>query len=369
VKSIRVSITSSPYNVIIGQGTLAQAGKQIISVLGRRPAKCCVITAQPIWKHWGKVLEASLKNAGLNAFVLKIPDGERHKNLHEVEKLLVGMAKHGADRTSIVIALGGGVVCDMAGFAASIYMRGIPVVQLPSTLLAQVDAAIGGKTGVDLKPGKNLAGSFHQPHLVIEDTETLRTLPQREYRAGLFEVIKCGIIRDPRLFQVLEDERKAILARKQDPVQHIIEASVKVKADVVSADEREGDLRRVLNFGHTIGHAIEAATGYKQLLHGEAVAWGMIAAIQISCRMKTLNNELATLMTDQIKSYGPLPAIRVRREHIISFLASDKKNVAGVPHFILLAGVCSTVVRNDVPMSLIREVIDSLLTHSKISNK
>lgn len=367
MNSIPVLVAPYPYEVIIGKGLLASAGAQVISTLVHRPTKCAIITAQPIWKHWGRTLEKSLSATEHECFVLKVPDGECNKNIRVIEKLLHGMAKHGADRSSIVIALGGGVVCDMAGFAASIYMRGIPVVQIPTTLLAQVDAAIGGKTGVDLKAGKNLAGTFHQPSLVIVDPVVLRTLPEREYRSGLFEVIKCAIIRDARLLEYIEENRKAILARNPSTVQHIIEASVKVKADVVSSDERESGLRRILNFGHTIGHAIEAATGYKHLLHGEGVAWGMIAAIQISCKMKMLSDELATLMTDLVLSYGPLPPIRVSCKQIIKFLASDKKSVSGVPHFVLLNGICSTRVRDDVPLSLICEIVDSILVQSKKS--
>jgi len=354
MNSIRVSVAPNPYSVIIDQGVLVQTGEQIISALGHRPTKCAIITSQPVWKHWGRTLEKSLKKSGLEAFILMVPDGERYKILREIEKLLIGMSAHGADRASVVIAFGGGVVCDMAGFAASIFMRGIPVVQLPTTLLAQVDAAIGGKTGVDLKAGKNLAGTFHQPRLVIADTETLRTLPQREYRSGMFEVIKCGIIRDATLFQFLEAERKA---------------TVKEKADVVSADEREGGLRRILNFGHTIGHAIEASTGYKQMLHGEAVAWGMIAAIQIGCKMKTINDELGALMTDQVRSYGPLPKIRVLTEKVMGFLVSDKKSVAGASHFILPTGIGSTEVRNDVPIIVIRQTIEKLIAKSKNQKK
>ena len=192
------------------------------------------------------------------------------------------MVQRGGDRTSVVIAFGGGIVTDMAGFLAAIFMRGIPVIQIPTTLLAQVDAAIGGKTGVNLVSGKNLIGSFHQPLAVLIDPAVLDTLPDREYRAGLYEIVKAGIIRDAELFAYLADHSADVLAREPDAVDRIIADSVRMKAEVVSGDERESDLRRILNFGHTFGHALEAETGYTRFLHGEAVAWGMRAAVYLA---------------------------------------------------------------------------------------
>ena len=210
--------------------------------------------------------------------VLFLPGGEERKRLAPVEALAEEMVRRGGDRSSLVVAFGGGVVNDMAGFLAAIFMRGIPVLQVPTTLLAQVDAGIGGKTGVNLVCGKNLIGAFHQPLAVLIDPAVLETLPEREYRAGLYEIVKAGIIRDAPLFRFLAERRADVLARKAGAVDRIIADSVRMKAEVVSADEREGDLRRILNFGHTIGHALEAETAYTRFLHGEAVAFGMRAA-------------------------------------------------------------------------------------------
>ena len=207
-----------------------------------------------------------------------MPDGEAAKRLGTLEKLASAMVVAGADRHSVILALGGGVVGDVAGFLASIFMRGIPVVQIPTTLVAQVDSAIGGKTGVNLVSGKNLIGTFHQPLAVLADPDVLTTLPEREYRSGLLEAMKYGVIRNPAIFDLMESQREAILRRDVALLEQLIVECIKVKADVVSADEREGGERRILNFGHTIGHALESATKYRHFLHGEAVGWGMIAA-------------------------------------------------------------------------------------------
>src|SRR5579859_1219703 len=209
--SVTVRLPARAYDVRIGSGLLRDAGAAVRAAMGRVPTLCVVVADRKVNKHWGKALKVSLQDASLKQAWIVLPDGERHKNMGSVTNILSEMVKAGADRKSIVLAFGGGVVGDMAGFAASIYMRGISVIQIPTTLLAQVDASIGGKTGVDLPQGKNLAGTFHQPHLVLIDVATLRTLPEREFRAGLFEVIKCAIIRDPQLFQFLYDQRKKIL--------------------------------------------------------------------------------------------------------------------------------------------------------------
>src|SRR5262249_18259142 len=241
-----------------------------------------VVSTEDVWRHAGGPLKAAL--ADVSHEVLHLPGGEDQKRLTPIERLAEQMVERGADRSSIVIAYGGGIVNDMAGFLAAIFMRGIPVLQIPTTLLAQVDAGIGGKTGVNLVSGKNLIGSFHQPVAVITDPALLETLPEREYRAGLWEIVKAGIIREPALFRYLDEHRADVRARRPAAVDHIIAESVRMKAEVVSSDEREGDLRRILNFGHTFGHALEAETQYRRFLHGEAVAWGMRAAIYLGER-------------------------------------------------------------------------------------
>ncbi len=245
---------------------------RVAAFIPDRAAKLFTVTTEDVWRLHGPAFKAQFAPEKLN--VLFFPGGESKKRLSEIEKLAEQMLEKGADRTSLVIGFGGGIVTDVSGFLAAIFMRGLPVIQVPTTLLAQVDAASGGKTGVNLVGGKNLVGSFHQPLAVLIDPDVLSTLPPREYRAGLFEVIKCGIIRDPALFRLLAERSGDVLGMNADAVDQLIAAAVKIKTEVVSEDEREGDLRRILNFGHTIGHALEAETEYVRFLHAEAVDWG-----------------------------------------------------------------------------------------------
>lgn len=295
-----------------------------------------------------------------------MPDGERHKTLNTVYTLVKQMADEGVDRSSLVIAFGGGMVGDVAGFAAAIYMRGIPVVQIPTTLLAQVDASIGGKTGVNLPAGKNLAGSFHQPKLVLIDLSVLSTLPDREYRAGFFEVIKCGVIRDAKLFDAIEKDPQKFLKRVPASLMQAITSSVTVKADVVSRDEREGGLRRILNFGHTVGHALEADGHYKTLLHGEAVGWGMIAAAQLGASVGITPRKVAERVTNVVLQCGPLPRVNSDPGKIIKLIQSDKKTRRGTPHFVMATAVGKTRIVADIPSAAIRKVVANL---SKMSTR
>ena len=259
------------------------------------------------------------------------------------------MVRLGADRSSIVIAVGGGIVTDMGGFLAAIFMRGIPVIQIPTTLLAQVDAAIGGKTGANLVSGKNLIGSFHQPMAVLIDPSVLDTLPEREYRAGLYEVIKHGIIRSPSLFQLFEERRDDVLSMKEDAVDQMIIESVRIKADVVSSDERESNVRKILNFGHTFGHALEAETEYHRFLHGEAVAWGMKAAVWLGNLRGMIDDGVRDRMLKCIRAYGPIPSVAgIDVENLHGRLAADKKTVQNKVHFVLPTRIGEVVVVNDV---------------------
>ncbi len=282
--------------------------------------------------------------------------------MSSVEALAEQMVALGADRTSIVIGFGGGIVTDVSGFLAAIFMRGVPVLQLPTTLLAQVDAATGGKTGVNLVSGKNLIGSFHQPLAVLIDPDVLSTLPPREYRAGLFEVIKCGIIRDRALFDLLAERADDVLRMQPDLVDDLVAAAVRIKAEVVSADERESDVRRILNFGHTIGHAIEAETGYVRFLHGEAVAWGMLAATRLAELLGMLSvNEVERIQT-VICRYGPLPsAEELDPDRLLARLGSDKKTVQGKIHFVLPTAIGEVKIVSEIDPALIRQaMVDSL---------
>jgi 3-dehydroquinate synthase len=356
VKKIPVNLGPASYQVLIANGLLRHAGASIRQHMGDT-ARCIVVTAPCIARLWRKPLASSLKAAKINFDVITIPDGEKHKNLATIETLLKKMTIAGADRGSVVIAFGGGVIGDVAGFAASIYMRGLPIVQVPTTLLAQVDAAIGGKTGVNLSTGKNLVGAFHQPKLVLIDPNVLETLSDREFRAGLFEVIKCGVIRDAKLFEELERNLPKVLARDASTLMRAIEASVTVKADVVSQDEREGDLRRILNFGHTVGHALEAATNYKTFLHGEAVAWGMVAAATIGQEAGITPMSVAGRVREIVLRCGPLPAVNVRPNDILKFIQSDKKTLHGIPHFVLPTRIGATTISNKISPAMIRHAV------------
>jgi 3-dehydroquinate synthase len=357
---IRVPVTtpSRSYEVLIGSGLLARAGECLGNLLASR--RVFVVTVPPVRKRWAKVLVKSLTDAGIQTTLLEMPDGERAKRLTTLEKLADQLVKQGADRGATFIALGGGVVGDVTGFLASVYMRGVDVIQVPTTVLAQVDAAIGGKTGVNLVSGKNLLGTFHQPRTVLADTAVLSTLPVREYRAGLYEALKAGIIGDPGLFKLFEEKHKEILARDPAVVEKVIADSVRLKASVVSADEREGGLRQVLNLGHTIGHALEAETQYKVLLHGEAVAWGIVAATYIALATAKLDSVTAGRIMNAVLGLGELPRVNVKTANIVRRLRSDKKTRQGVVHFILPREIGKVEITSDVSETIVRSAVEEM---------
>ncbi len=317
-----------------------------------------IVSSSTIWGLWGQVLQDGLGSTSWQ--VILMPEGESAKNLRSLERMAEEMVATGADRNCLVIAFGGGVVGDVGAFLASIYMRGVPVVQVPTTLLAQVDAAIGGKTGVNLKAGKNLLGTFHQPRAVLIDPEVLGTLSEREFQAGLYEVLKCGVIRNAKLFEFMHANQRAIQKREQRALEFIIAESVKVKAEVVSKDEREGGLRRILNFGHTVGHALEAETNYELLLHGEAVGLGMNAATFIAAERGLLSKKEAKRIIANVARLGPIPAVKVNPERILYRLGSDKKTVGGVTHFVLPTEIGRAKVVNDVASDLIIKAVEKI---------
>lgn len=355
---IPVAAPSRSYEVLLGSGLLARAGECLREIVGSR--RVFVVTVSPVRRRWGKVLRQSLSGAGLHSEILEMSDGERFKRLATLEKLAEKLVALRADRGTVLIALGGGVVCDVTGFLASVYMRGVDVIQIPTTVLAQVDAAIGGKTGVNLRSGKNLLGTFFQPRVVLIDPAVLSTLPSREYRAGLYESLKAGIIGDAALFHLFEERRREILDRDPAVVEKVIADSVRLKASVVSADEREGGIRQVLNLGHTIGHALEAETRYTQLLHGEAVAWGMIAATNIALSTGKLDSVVAGRITSAILAFGHLPRMKVRTAGIMKRLHSDKKTKNGVVHFVLPREIGKVEIVSDVPESVVRSAVDEM---------
>jgi 3-dehydroquinate synthase len=358
---VTISIPGRPYEAVIGSGLLMRAGAQLRNLLGASDARnLFVVTVPPVRREWGKKLMRSLSDAGLKANILEMPDGERHKKLSTVEHLAENLTRLRADRSAIIVAFGGGVVGDVAGLLASLYMRGVDVVQIPTTVLAQVDASIGGKTGVNLRGGKNLLGTFHQPRIVLIDPAVLSTLPEREFRAGLYESLKCGVIGRPELFARLERAQVKQLRQEPASLEWVIAESVKLKAEVVSADEREGGLRRVLNFGHTIGHALEAESGYRRFLHGEAVAWGMIAAAHIAAETGHCGNNVAQRIKDAVLALGKLPKVNARSKDILHLLQSDKKTRNRVVHFVLPRTIGQVEIVNDVPEKLIIGAVDEL---------
>lgn len=359
MSQVTVHVLPRPYQAIIENGLLARAG----SVLGEllpQASRIFVVTVPPVRKRWGTKLLGSLRKAGFAPEVIPMPDGEPAKRFATVEAMAEKLARLGADRKAVIIALGGGVTGDVGGLLASLYMRGIELVQIPTTVLAQVDASIGGKTAVNLMAGKNLIGTFHHPRVVLIDPAVLKTLPEREFRAGLYEALKCGIIGNVELFLRFEQNRARILKRDPIELEWLITQSVKLKAEVVSADEREGGLRRVLNLGHTIGHALEAETGYKKLLHGEAVAWGLIAATNIALSVGRTDSVTAGRIADAVLSLGRLPEVNVSSRKILKRIQSDKKTQNGVIHFILPREIGKVEVANDVPERAVIDAVEEL---------
>jgi 3-dehydroquinate synthase len=354
--SFRVETPFDSYSAIVERGAIGQVAQH----LPKHTGKVFVVSTEDVWRHQGDALARGLQ--GIPHEVLYLPGGEDRKRLAPLERLAEEMVERGGDRSSAVIAFGGGIVNDMGGFLAAIFMRGIPVVQVPTTLLAQVDAAIGGKTGVNLVSGKNLIGSFHQPVAVLIDPAVLETLPEREYRSGLYEIIKAGVIREPGLFQYLAAHSEDVLNRTPAAIDRIIEDSVRMKVEVVSSDEREGDLRRILNFGHTFGHALEAETAYTRFLHGEAVAWGMRAAVYLSELTGHLSAEDSVEILETLQLYGPIPPLDgIPAGNLMARLVHDKKTIRGKVHFVLAVRIGEVTVVSGIEDRLVLEAIRSSL--------
>lgn len=351
---VRTPHTSYPN--VVQRGVLARVEEYV----PRDTGKVFIVTTEDVWRLHGEKIRAQFEEGSYR--VLIFAGGEANKRLSSLETLADQMLHFGADRKSIVIGFGGGIVTDLSGFLAAVFMRGIPVLQIPTTLLAQVDAATGGKTGVNLAGGKNLIGSFHQPRAVLIDPDVISTLPAREYRAGLFEIVKCGVIRDPELFRLMEQRSEEVLSAAPEVVDSLISSAVKIKAEVVSADEREGDLRRILNFGHTIGHAIEAETEYIRFLHGEAIAWGMLAAARLSALLNLLSDSDFERIRATVCRYGPLPSARdLQPERLFARLASDKKTMKGKVHFVLPTSIGEVTIRPDVSKESVLQAMNDTL--------
>ncbi len=344
---LQVTTRTATYPVHIGTGVLVGLSSALAALPGAI-SKIVVVTSPEIERFWGDAVMGPLRQAGYPVELLRVPAGEREKRLSTLETLCEQMAALGADRDTLLIALGGGVLGDMTGFLAAIYMRGLRFVQIPTTLLAQVDSSVGGKTGANLAAGKNLVGSFHQPVAVFADIETLRTLPTRELRAGLQESVKSAIIRDAALFDFMERETDRILSGDAEALAHVVEASIRIKAAVVAADEFETGERAILNFGHTIGHAIEAATHYTALLHGEAIGWGMIAAVRLAETRSAIAPQDAVRIVALIHRTTALPAFEATAQQLANLTSRDKKKRSGVLKFVLPTGIGRVDLVRDV---------------------
>ncbi|PSQ91723.1 MAG: 3-dehydroquinate synthase [Proteobacteria bacterium SW_6_67_9] len=342
---VDVALGDRSYPIHIGDGLASQPDIAGELVGG---ATTLIVTNEAVAPLHGEAMRAAMPRARLAHCVL--PDGEQYKNWHTLERVYDAAIEHGCDRDATVVALGGGVVGDMAGFAAATYMRGISLIQIPTTLLAQVDASVGGKTGVNHPRGKNMIGAFYQPRAVIADTAVLATLPEREFRAGLAEVIKYGLLGDRALFEWLEDTIDALTARRRGALASAIERSCRDKAAIVGADEREQGQRALLNLGHTFAHAIEARVGYQGWLHGEAVAAGLCLAADLSQRLGLVDDDVRGRVAALVAAAGlPTTPPRVGRERLKASMAHDKKNRAGRLRFVLLDAIGAARVVGDVP--------------------
>ena len=352
---IDVRVDSGASSILIGEGLANRLG-EILDAAGVG-AKRFIVSSPVVWKHHGEAIERAVGAAP----VILIPDGERHKHLQTAAKIFEPLIRGKADRGSAIVAVGGGVVGDVAGFAAATYLRGITLAHVPTTLLAQVDSSIGGKVGVNHQLGKNLIGAFHQPSVVVTDPMLLRTLPRREFRSGLYEVVKYGMIASRDLFERLVHDTRAIFARDSIVLLPAIVESCRIKANVVGADEREAGPRRVLNFGHTVGHALEAVTNYRRFRHGEAIAFGMLAAAELAVERGALADADRVALASLITKLGPLPAVTdLQVAQVIEVIRRDKKVVNGRLHFVLCTAIGSTAVVDDVTEAEIAGVLGRL---------
>lgn len=358
-RRVRVRLGDRSYTVAIGDGLIADLGRRVRRAIGRRPGSALVISNPTVWALYGERVQESLGDAGYAVAVHLMGDGERFKKLGELERAIGSAALAELERGDPVVALGGGVVGDLAGLVAALYMRGTPFVQVPTTLLAQIDSSVGGKVAVNHAAGKNLIGAFHQPVAVVADTSTLATLPRRELRAGLFEAIKYGLLGDASLFSWMERRMDALCAGSPDDLAHLTAVCCRIKARVVEADETEAGLRRVLNLGHTVGHAIETATRYRRLLHGEAVGYGLEAAAMIGVALGTLSTAEAGRILRLIASVGPRPGIDdLDPDVLIAAMRHDKKRTAGRVAFIVPVGIGAVEIRTDVGDASVRRALE-----------
>jgi len=363
IKSIPVHSTAGSYRVLYGGGLVARASQEI-EALGAHTG-LFLLTSPRVARHWRAKLEAGLRGSNRRATLL-FDDRERAKNMATAERLCRELIGAGADRRSLLVAAGGGVAGDVSGFVAATYLRGVRLVHIATTLVAQVDSAIGGKTGVNLPEGKNLVGAFYPARLVLADPQTLATLPQREFSSGLYEVIKYGVISDPGLFAFLEKNIERLAAREPAALDFAIVRCIRAKAGVVGRDERESGLRESLNFGHTFAHAFETATNYRTYLHGEAVGWGMIAAARLAQRAGMFRAAQAHRVEALVRRAGPLPSPpRAKPDSLIAIMGTDKKTRAGRLRFVLPSRIGHVETVPDIPKAMVRSVLSGLAADSE----
>ncbi|MBI2948448.1 MAG: 3-dehydroquinate synthase [Verrucomicrobia bacterium] len=359
MRTVKVPLGDRSYPILIGSDALSRLATECT----RRhlASRCAVISDRTVAALYGATVQRALQKAGFDSILISVPAGETSKRLNSVQFCYDRLAAHRLERGSFIVALGGGVVGDLAGFAAATYLRGIAFVQIPTTLLAQVDSSVGGKVGVNLKTGKNLVGAFYQPRFVLCDLATLDSLPPREFRAGLAEVIKYGIIYDAALFRRLERDQDKILRRDRATLSAIVARCCAIKAEVVGQDETESGLRAILNFGHTIGHAIEAISGYGRFLHGEAISIGQVAAARISARWLGLPEREAGRIRALFDRAGLPTTIALsaaQRQRLFSAMKLDKKVRGGEIKFVLVKGMGEASFGHQVPVQLIERVLD-----------
>lgn len=359
-RTVRIALGDRSYDVLIGSNLLEEAGEQVraLGVTGR----VAIVTDANVGPLYGAGLEGRLRTAGFAPTRIEVPAGEASKSLEEAARLYEAFLDAGLDRHGAVLALGGGVIGDLAGFVAATFLRGIAHVQVPTTLLAQVDSSVGGKVGVNLPRGKNLVGAFHQPRLILADVACLRSLPLRQLRAGLAEVVKYGVIADAALFGWLEEQVESLLRGEERVLADAVAASCRIKARVVEADERDAGPRAILNFGHTVGHAIEAASGYGRYLHGEAVALGMLFAAELSVRLGLCARAVRERLTRLLERLGLPTRAGLRIEDILKSISYDKKMKDGVNYFVLTRDIGSVTVTRVFDREALRETLATIVS-------
>lgn len=357
MKTIRVKLKERSHNIVIGYNTLSSLPKFITQL--KLGYDAYIITNPYIKKRYGKILSSAFKKSGLSVRFKVLPDSEKTKSIKTVSLVIEDLTRYDKKRRIFIVAFGGGVVGDLAGFVASVYKRGIPYIQVPTTLLAQVDSAIGGKTAVDLSTGKNLVGAFYQPRLVFTDNKLLESLPKKEIQSGLAEVIKYGIIKDVKLFNFLEERYKDVLILRPSALEFIVSRCSAIKADIVSRDEKEEKgIRTVLNFGHTIAHAIEAAGNFKAYSHGQAVGLGVLVATDISRRLGLINGNIQERIRGLIRNTGlPVKVRNISFSAIIKAHYRDKKFIGVKNRLVLIKGIGRALVVKNVPLEVIKNAL------------